>query len=70
MNGKRTVDVFSAGCVLCDEVIDVVRRPRLFSNSGNEYLGLIESLGKANLPPKEGQEIVSTFDTLDASCPH
>jgi hypothetical protein len=37
---------------------------------GPEYLGLIKSLGKANLPPKDGQEIVSIFDTLDASCPH
>jgi hypothetical protein len=36
---------------------------------GPEYLGLVESLGKVNLPPKDGQEIVSTFETLDASCP-
>jgi hypothetical protein len=44
--------------------------PELEKSLGPEYLGLIESLGKANLPPKDGQEIVSTFDTLDASCPH
>ena len=35
-----------------------------------EYLGLVESLGKANLTPKDGQEIVSMFDTLEDSCPH
>jgi hypothetical protein len=44
--------------------------PELETNLGPEYLGLIESLGKMNLTPKDGQEIVSTFDTLDASCPH
>ena len=44
--------------------------PKLEKNLGPEYLGLIESLGKVNLPPKDGQEIVSIFDTLDASCPH
>ena len=44
--------------------------PELEKSLGPEYLGLIESLGKANLPPKDGQEIVSTFDTLEASCPH
>ena len=44
--------------------------PELEKTLGPEYLGLIESLGKANLPPKDGQEIVSIFDTLDASCPH
>ena len=43
---------------------------QLEKSLGPEYLGLIESLGKANLPPKDGQEIVSTFDTLEASCPH
>jgi len=26
MNSKRKVEVFSAGCALCEEVIDVVRR--------------------------------------------
>ena len=35
---------------------------------GPEYLGLVESLGKANLTPKDGQEIVSTFVKLDNSC--
>jgi hypothetical protein len=44
--------------------------PELEKTVGPEYLGLIASLGKANLPPKDGQEIVSIFDTLDASCPH
>jgi len=44
--------------------------PELEKSLGPEYLGLVESLGKANLPPKDGQEIVSTFDTLEASCPH
>ncbi len=44
--------------------------PELEKSLGPEYLGLIESLGKANLPPKDGQEIVSIFDTLDKSCPH
>jgi hypothetical protein len=44
--------------------------PELEKRLGPEYLGPVESLGKVNLPPKDGQEIVSTFDTLDASCPH
>src|SRR5215469_10239316 len=44
--------------------------PELEKSLGPEYLGLVKSLGKANLPPKDGQEIVSLFDTLDASCPH
>jgi hypothetical protein len=44
--------------------------PELEKNLGPEYLGLGESLGKANLPPKDGQEIVSMFDKLDDSCPH
>jgi hypothetical protein len=44
--------------------------PELEKSLGPEYLGLVESLGKVNLPPKDGQEIVSTFDTLGASCPH
>ena len=44
--------------------------PELEKSLGPEYLGLVESLGKVNLPPKDGQEIVSTFDTLDASCLH
>ena len=26
MNSKRTVEIFSAGCALCHEVIDVVRK--------------------------------------------
>jgi len=44
--------------------------PGLEKSLGPEYLGLVESLGKVNLPPKDGQEIVSTFGTLDSSCPH
>ena len=43
--------------------------PELEKNLGPEYLALVESLGKANLTPKDGQEIVSMFDTLDDSCP-
>ena len=43
--------------------------PELEKNLGPEYLGLVESLGKANLTPKDGQEIVSMFDKLDDSCP-
>jgi hypothetical protein len=44
--------------------------PELETKLGPEYLGLLESLGKANLTPKDGREIVSMFDTLDASCQH
>jgi recombinational DNA repair ATPase RecF len=44
--------------------------PELEKNLGPEYLGLVESLGKMNLTPKDGQEIVSMFDKLDDSCPH
>ena len=44
--------------------------PELQKNLGPEYLGLLESLGNANLTPKDGQEIVSMFDTLEESCPH
>jgi hypothetical protein len=44
--------------------------PELEKNLGPEYLGLVESLGKTNLMPKDGQEIVSMFDKLDESCPH
>jgi hypothetical protein len=44
--------------------------PELEKNLGPEYLGLVESLGKMNLPPKDGQEIVSMFDKLDDSCLH
>ena len=51
-----------------DELAPKLRE--LEKNLGPEYLGLVESLGKMNLPPKDGQEIVSIFDTLDASCPH
>ena len=44
--------------------------PELEKNLGPEYLVLVESLGKMNLPPKDGQEIVSMFDKLEDSCPH
>ena len=44
--------------------------PELEKNLGPEYLGLVESLGKMNLPPKDGQEIVAMFDKLEDSCPH
>src|SRR6516162_5436053 len=40
-------------------------------NLGSEYLALMESLRKANLTSKDGQEIESLFDELDeSSCPH
>jgi hypothetical protein len=40
-------------------------------NLGSEYLALMESLRKANLTSKDGQEIKSLFDELDeSSCPH
>ena len=51
-----------------DELAPKLRE--LEKNLGPEYLGLVESLGKANLTPKDGQEIVSMFDTLEDSCPH
>ena len=44
--------------------------PELEKSLGPEYRGLVESLGKANLTPKDGQDIVSMFDKLDDSCPH
>ena len=44
--------------------------PELEKSLGPEYLGLVESPVKANLLPKDGQEIVSMFDKLDESCPH
>ena len=39
-------------------------------NLGSEYLALMQSLRNANLTPKDGQEIESTFDVLDESCPN
>ena len=48
----------------------VQKQSELEKNLGPEYRGLVESLGKVNLTPKDGQEIVSMFDTLDDSCPH
>jgi hypothetical protein len=37
---------------------------------GPEYVALADALRNIDLNSKEGQEILSTFDTLDASCPH
>jgi hypothetical protein len=37
---------------------------------GPEYVALADALRNVDLNSKDGQEIVSTFDTLDASCPH
>ena len=37
---------------------------------GPEYIALADALRNIDLNSKDGQEIVSTFDTLDASCPH
>src|SRR6516162_2124248 len=48
----------------------VQKLAELEKNLGPEYRGLFESLGKVNLTPKDGQEIVSMFDTLDKSCEH
>ena len=48
----------------------VQKQSELEKNLGPEYRGLVESLGKVNLTPKDGEEIVSMFDTLDDSCPH
>jgi len=48
----------------------VQKQSELEKNLGPEYRGLVESLGKVNLTPKDGQEIVSMFDTLDKSCEH
>jgi hypothetical protein len=42
----------------------------LEKNLGPEYVALIESLGNEYLTSKDGGEITSAFDTLDASCPH
>jgi hypothetical protein len=53
------------------KAVELARKlPELQKNLGPEYLGLLESLRNANLTPKDGQEIVSMFDTLDDSCPH
>jgi hypothetical protein len=41
----------------------------LEKNLGPEYLALVESLRAVDLTSKDGQEIVSTFDNLDKSCP-
>jgi hypothetical protein len=37
---------------------------------GPEYLALLENLDDVDPDSKDGQEIVSTFDKLDKSCPH
>ena len=44
--------------------------PELEKSLGPEYLGLVESLRSMDLTSKDGQEIMLTFDKLDASCPH
>ena len=53
------------------KAVELARKlPELQKNLGPEYLGLLKSLGNANLTPKDGQEIVSIFDKLDENCPH
>ena len=53
------------------KAVELARKlPELQKNLGPEYLELLKSLGHANLTPKDGQEIVSMFDSLDQSCPH
>ena len=53
------------------KAVELARKlPELQKNLGPEYLGLLKSLGNANLTPKDGQEIVSMFDKLDDTCPH
>jgi hypothetical protein len=42
----------------------------LEKNLGSEYLALVESLRSMDLTSKDGQEIMSQFDTLDDSCSH
>jgi len=42
----------------------------LEKNLGPEYVALVDALRNPDLNSKEAQEIISTFDTLDASCPH
>jgi len=42
----------------------------LEKNLGPEYVPLVDALRNTDLNSKEAQEIISTFDTLDASCPH
>lgn len=44
--------------------------PELEKKLGADYLGLLESLRSVNLTSRDGQEIVSMFDTLGDSCPH
>jgi uncharacterized membrane protein len=44
--------------------------PELEKNLGPEYIALVDSLRNVNLTSKDGQEIVSMFDTLDEPCPH
>jgi hypothetical protein len=42
----------------------------LEKNLGPEYVALVEAIRNIDLNSKEAQEIVSTFDSLDDSCPH
>ena len=37
---------------------------------GPEYLALVDALRNLDFTSKDGQQILSTFDTLDDSCPH
>ena len=51
------------------KIVELAQKlPELEKNLGPEYLGLLDSLRKANLTPKDGQEIVAMFDRLDDSC--
>jgi hypothetical protein len=50
--------------------IDFVAAIRRASSRVSLIPGLRALLGKTNLTPKDGQEIVSMFDKLDESCPH
>jgi hypothetical protein len=38
-------------------------------NLGPEYAALVDAFRNIDLNSKEAQEIISTFDTLDKSCP-
>jgi hypothetical protein len=42
----------------------------LEKNLGPQYVALVRALTNIDLNSKEAQKIVSTFGTLDASCPH
>jgi hypothetical protein len=46
----------------------IVRAPA--KKLGPEYLALLEAIKNVDPDSKDGQVIVSTFVTLDKSCPH